>query len=162
MYNLIRSRWRKKKKEREKRTWTARQWCAVKVTWEEAKVIRATTSVCLKNPSILHTQKNYFFYFIPSFLQNIHINLSIIHTFFVKTIFSSLFSIISHLSPPNPSFFLIHNTLLSLWLYQFSAFLSSPSFFFFFFFFWFLFLFLFWESFSFLFFFYNLIFMLLL
>ena len=52
--------------------------------------------------------------------------MSIIHIFF-KIIFLSPFSIISHRPPPNPSFFLIHNTLLSLWLYQFSA---SPSFFF--------------------------------
>ena len=38
----IRSCWKKKKekKKKEKRTWTIGHWCAVKVRWEEAKVIR--------------------------------------------------------------------------------------------------------------------------
>ena len=54
--------------------------------------------------------------------------MSIIHIFFIKIIFIFSFSIISHLLPPNPSFFfLIHNTLLSLsilGLFFFSFFLS--------------------------------------
>ena len=40
--------------------------------------------------------------------------MSIIHTFFIKIIFLFSFSIISYLPPPNPSFFLIHNTLISI------------------------------------------------
>ena len=67
--------------------------------------LRATASVCLKD-SVYFTQKTYFFYFTPSLLQNTHISLSIIHTFFIKIIFLLPFSIISHLPPPNPpSFF---------------------------------------------------------
>ena len=43
--------------------------------------IRAITSVCAKD-SVYFTQKIYFFYFTLSLLQNTHISLSIIHTFY--------------------------------------------------------------------------------
>ena len=45
--------------------------------------LRAITSVGVNFPSILH-QKNYFFYFTHSFLQNTHINLSILHIYPIK------------------------------------------------------------------------------
>ena len=55
--------------------------------------LRAITSVGVNFPSILH-QKNYFFYFTHSFLQNTHINLSILHIYSIKYSFFLQFFII--------------------------------------------------------------------
>ena len=67
--------------------------------------LRSITSVGVNFPSILH-QKNYFFYFTYSFLQNTHINLSILHIYSIKYSFFYNFllfspsSLFSH--KPNP------------------------------------------------------------
>ena len=45
--------------------------------------LRASTLVDANFLSILH-QKNYFFYFTHSFLQNTHISLSILHIYLIK------------------------------------------------------------------------------
>ena len=95
--------------------------------------VRAITSVGAKD-SVYFTHKTYFFYFTLLLLQNSHINLSIIQTFFIKIIFSLTFFIIT------PSSFSSHYAYL--YLLSISASLSSPSSSLFFFF---------WESFSFLF-----------
>ena len=75
--------------------------------------LRAITSVGVNFPSILH-QKNYFFYFTHSFLQNTHINLSILHIYSIKYSFFYNFLLFSHslpLSLTNPTTIIITTPL---------------------------------------------------
>ena len=85
--------------------------------------LRAIASTCGKD-SVYFTLKTYFFYFTPSFLQNIHISLSILQDISMKYSFFSIFYYFSQL-PFTHALFLSLSLSLSLSLPIFSDLLLS-------------------------------------
>ena len=94
------------------------------------KTLRAFTSVDVNFPSILH-KKTYFLYFTHSFLQNIHISLSILHLLLFKYYYSHIFLLFTTIYPGPTNFntHAISDLYLFLFLFHFLLFFFSFSFF---------------------------------